>query len=158
MINDTVHTPHTFRRTISRRLETLIDIGGTISPVERWADDNYAPTEVPVNESETDDGYVVTAELPGFESQHIHVDLVRDRLIILAFRASEGSSSERYHEVRLPSTIHKNSAVVEFDYGLLTVTFTKPQPGLAAWLHAAGQKLQKWLSPFSQGEQNAYPN
>jgi HSP20 family molecular chaperone IbpA len=157
MSSNTTSDQQPVRHTINKRWDNLFDMGGSISPIERWSDDNYAPSPLTMKQSETEQGYRVTAELHGFQAQDVHVDLVHDHLIILTSRTLEGSLSELYCKVPLPASVNKNVAEVEFSDGLLTVSFTKTQPGFIGWLRTVGQQLQKWVAPTGQRE-GAYPN
>jgi HSP20 family molecular chaperone IbpA len=148
------HNHYWVRQSISKRWDDIFRLSGSINPFERWADDNYVPQTIPVKQYDTDIGFVVMAELSGYESPDVHVDIHRDCLIILASRDGEGSAGERYCEVPLPSGIKGKQAEVEFSEGLLTVSFTKSQPRVLAWMRAIGQSL----NPFKQPQNQAIPS
>lgn len=145
------------RRAINQRWDNVFAMSGSISPFERWSDTNYAPRPLPVHHDETDTAYIITADLPGFESPDIHVDMRRDQLIILASHGFEASENECYCELSLPASINRTSGVVEFSEGLLTVSFEKAKPGVFSWMRAASGRLQKSLNPFAHPENEAIP-
>ncbi len=92
---------------------------------------------VPVDVVETDEGYVVTADLPGYEKEDIDVRLSGTTLTISAERASEEEEQdgeyvrqERSREsvtrsVRLGSRLDGGSTDATYNNGILTVTLAK---------------------------------
>ena len=118
------------RKTIRTRWNDIFQVGGTISLIERWADDNYKPRPIPVKQYDSDQEYRIVAELDGYQSTDVQVDVRRGCLIILATRHS-GSVHEQYVEVPLPININQHVAELEFRNGILTASFRKTRLGMA---------------------------
>lgn len=87
---------------------------------------------------ETDDSYVVSAELPGFTAENIDLSLENGLLTIKAHKdAEEKKDGEHYHfsersygeflrTIRLPKNI-AGDADAHYDNGVLTVTLAKAE-------------------------------
>jgi HSP20 family protein len=97
---------------------------------------------VAVDIEETDDAYVVTADLPGFDRDDIDVELAGDRLTLSATHTTEGSDEDegRYlrrerrqqsvsRSVRLPEPVDEDATEAEYNNGVLTVTLPKEAEG-----------------------------
>ncbi|MFC7156114.1 Hsp20/alpha crystallin family protein [Halomarina halobia] len=94
---------------------------------------------VPIDVVETDDSFVVTADLPGYEKSDIDVRLSGSTLVVSAERsaeeeeeAEEGSyvRRERTREsvtrsVRLSERVDPSSTNASYNNGVLTVTLAK---------------------------------
>ena len=94
---------------------------------------------VAVDVAETDDGYVVVADLPGFDREDIDVELAGETLTVSA--AADGNDEEpgddrRYlrrerprgpvsRSVRLPETVDPEATDAAYEAGVLTVTLPK---------------------------------
>lgn len=92
-----------------------------------------------VTVTETNDGLVLTAELPGLGEEDIAIEFENSVLTISGEKAEaeRGSDHERKHHVReryfgsfsrsftLPRTVDSSSIVATFDRGVLTVTIPK---------------------------------
>lgn len=107
---------------------------------------NLAPFEpsfdhgVPIDVVSTDDQYVVTADLPGYEKDDIDVRLSGDTLTVGAERETEREeesseyvrrerSAERVSRtVRLPEPVDEESTSAAYNNGVLTVTLQKTAP------------------------------
>lgn len=94
----------------------------------------HAPT---VDMSESDDGYTVTAELPGLDENDLDVSLVGDVLTIKGEKREEKEEKEkefhlkerRYGQFRrsfkLPDDVNSNKISADFQQGVLTVDLPK---------------------------------
>jgi HSP20 family protein len=96
---------------------------------------------VAVDIEETDDAYVVTADLPGFDRDDVDVELAADRLTLSATHtdeeSEEGDEDEgRYlrrerrqqsvsRSVRLPEPVDESATEAEYRNGVLTITLPK---------------------------------
>lgn len=107
---------------------------------------NFTPFEtsldrgVPVDVVSTDDEYVVTADLPGYEKDELDVRLSGDTLTVGAKREIEREeesgeyvrrerSAERVSRtVRLPEPVDEESTSAAYNNGVLTVTLQKTAP------------------------------
>lgn len=93
--------------------------------------------EISVDVAETDDGIVVTADLPGYENSDIDVTVDDDRLTITAERDETIEETDaHYHrrerthrEVRralyLPTDVDETEASATYNNGVLTVVLPK---------------------------------
>jgi HSP20 family protein len=75
----------------------------------------------------TDDGFVVVADLPGFERDEIDIRLTDGVLIIEADNRVEDESSVRsrhvIEQVRVPDAAHVDDVVATYHNGVLEITF-----------------------------------
>lgn len=131
LYTDSSHDQAWVHKTIRKRWNDIFQVGSTISVIERWPDDNYTPRPIPVKQYDTEREHLITAELNGFKSTNLCVDVHRGCLIILAARAGIGSEGEHYCEVPLPKGINQRMAELAFSEGLLTVSFRKTKRGWA---------------------------
>lgn len=86
---------------------------------------------------ETDDSYVVKADVPGFSPDEIDVSLHQNMLRISASRKSEEERTEGRWLIRerrtgrmersisLPETVHADQAEADFSDGVLTISIPK---------------------------------
>ena len=84
-----------------------------------------------------DDSYVVTADLPGFETDDIDVSLRDDRLVIDAQRQEQSEEDDEQYlrqertqrsvsrTVTLPGRVNEDDVSAEYHNGVLTVTLPK---------------------------------
>lgn len=92
---------------------------------------------VPIDIEDTGDSFVLTADLPGYQSDDIDVELAGESVTISATRDEETEDErERYvrrerrrrsvtRSVRLPGAVDDAETEAEFNNGVLTVTFPK---------------------------------
>ncbi len=123
------YTRNTQRRHITVR---RVDAAGAtfISPIERWADNNYVPYELDYVYNQNTDTCEIIAPLHGYRAQDVHVAISRGSIIILLSDDEDGdgfSRQEFYCEVLLPPDVQQNDAVVEIDTHFLTVHLVKRQ-------------------------------
>ncbi|APE94651.1 Hsp20/alpha crystallin family protein [Halodesulfurarchaeum formicicum] len=98
------------------------------------------PGRLKVDLAEFDDAYEVTADLPGFESEDIDVELLDDQLHICAERKTETEEAEagRYirrersersvdRRVSLPEPVEAETVEASFKNGVLTVCLPKAE-------------------------------
>ncbi|AOW79387.1 hsp20-type chaperone [Halodesulfurarchaeum formicicum] len=98
------------------------------------------PGRLKVDLAEFDDAYEVTADLPGFESEDIDVELLDDQLHICAERKTETAEAEagRYirrersersvdRRVSLPEPVEAETVEASFKNGVLTVCLPKAE-------------------------------
>ena len=96
---------------------------------------------VAIDVADRDEKYVVTADLPGYETDDIDVTVTEGRLRIEAERetgtAEEGEDyifNERHREsvsrtVRLPEPVDEDAVTAKYTNGVLTVTLPKEEMG-----------------------------
>lgn len=93
----------------------------------------------PVNISATNDGCIVTAEIPGVEADNIDISVVNETLTITGERQSENlEESETYHRkerlfgkfarsVELPFQIEADKVEANFANGVLTIKLPRAE-------------------------------
>lgn len=90
----------------------------------------------PVDLYETDDRYVVTAELPGLAREHIHIQVQDGTLVLQGERPSDHAPDVHFHRVerghgpfrrafQLPHPIAVHAITAEMRNGVLTVLLPK---------------------------------
>ena len=101
---------------------------------------NFRPD---VNLSETDNKYVVTAELPGLDEKDVNVELRNGGLIIKGEKKSENEEkkdgyiySERSYgsfsrQIPLPDEVDADNVTAKFKKGILEVTLPKTEKAKA---------------------------
>lgn len=98
-------------------------------------------TDLNVDVAEDDERVIVTADLPGFASDDIDVDLRDDTLTIAATQGTEedeegGDDDVRFHHrerqhravsrrISLPAPVEREEASASYNNGVLTVTLPK---------------------------------
>ena len=124
------------------------------SPIEEFdrifrSYDENVLFSLPVDIEETEDAYIVTAELPGFTNEEIEVEVLSDLLVIKAEHKSETkeeSSEEKTEEDNKPKFVFKerrtrnyvrrlrfrrpiqvNAATSKLANGILAVTLPKTE-------------------------------
>jgi HSP20 family protein len=106
-------------------------------------DEDLFEGSVAVDIEDTDDAFVVTADLPGFEGDDINVELAGETLTLSATHSESAEDDEegeghRYirrerHEqsvsrsVRLPEPVVESDTEAAYDNGVLTVTLPKAE-------------------------------
>lgn len=97
-------------------------------------DSDIAGGSVPVDVVEREDGYVVTADLPGYEKDDIDIRLSGSTLTISAERSTEREDEdgeyvrrERSRQsvsrtVRLPDRLDESTTSATYNNGILTIT------------------------------------
>lgn len=114
-----------------------------LSEIERAFDvlgDQFGPTAgaVPTDVIDDGDAFVVRADLPGFASEDIDVQLVENRKLSIEATHEEDSevgtadfvTRERRHQsvsrtVRLPEAVTESDTAARYEDGVLTVTLPK---------------------------------
>lgn len=130
----------TDKRSPFDEIERLIDrMGDQFEDVDRWKGFEGAwPGGLNVDVAEYDESFEVTADLPGYSTEDIEVELVDEQLRIRAERAeaSEDEEPGRYirrerrersidRRVRLPEPVAEEDVEASFTNGVLTVTLPK---------------------------------
>ncbi|WP_293031816.1 Hsp20/alpha crystallin family protein [Natronococcus sp.] len=99
------------------------------------------PGSVPVDVADRAEEYVVTADLPGYDTDDIELTLAEGTLRLEAERADElEHASERYirrertrtsvnRRIRLPEPVEEGSVSASFENGVLTVRLPKIEGG-----------------------------
>lgn len=89
--------------------------------------------------SETDNQYLITAELPGMKKEDININIENRRLTISGERKfKEEEDNKTYHRVethygsfnrtfQLPGNINEESVSASYDNGLLNITVDKAE-------------------------------
>ena len=92
---------------------------------------------VAVDVAETDDGYVVVADLPGFDREDIDVELAGETLTVSAAADGDDEDDDRRYlrrerprgpvsrSVRLPEAVDPEATDAAYEAGVLTVTLPK---------------------------------
>lgn len=92
---------------------------------------------VPVDLEDTGDGFVLTADLPGYDADDIDVELAGETVTISATREEETDAErERFvrrerrrqsvdRSVRLPAAVEEDGTEADFNNGVLTVRLPK---------------------------------
>ncbi len=121
-------------------IERLIErMSEQFQDVEQWSGIESAwPGRLKVDVEEFDDTFEVTADLPGFETEDIEVELVDDQLRIQAETETEEAEEEpgRYvrrerreravdRRVTLPGGVEEDEVEATFTNGVLTVTLPR---------------------------------
>ncbi len=121
------------RREVDRLFEEF-DGGFWRSPF-RYAES--ALKAVPVDISETDKAYEVTAELPGMDAKHVEVKLTNGSLTIKAEKQGEKEEKNKDYYVRersfgsfertfqVPDAVDKDKIDATYENGVLTITMPK---------------------------------
>lgn len=102
-------------------------------------------TSISVDVAETDDEFVVVADLPGYDREEIDLKISEGTLRITADReeaveSEEGDEDRRYirrerrhqsisRSVRLPESVEEDGASANYRNGVLTVTLPKTSAG-----------------------------
>ncbi len=102
--------------------------------------DRFAPGPTgwapPVDLHETDDHYVVTAEVPGLKREDIQIQVQEGRLTLSGLRRERSVTCEQYHRVErghgtfsrtfhLPLPITEDAITADLKDGVLTVVVPK---------------------------------
>ena len=90
-----------------------------------------------VSVEQTDEGYVVMADLPGYDREHIDVRVSDGRLTIRAERDTEREDADRRYlqrerrsesvprSIELPASVDESDATATYQHGVLTVTIPR---------------------------------
>lgn len=93
----------------------------------------------PVDIHETDDAYVLQADLPGMKKEDIDVQIVEDQITLRGSRTredrSESKGYRRYERAegkfersfRIRGGVDATKVEAKFEHGVLTVTLPKPE-------------------------------
>ncbi len=101
-----------------------------------WVDQGrYAPA---MDVRETDDAYIVEADVPGMKKEDVHIEVADNVLTIKGERKDEKEEKDKnYHRIErsfgsfarsvaLPAGFDGNKVTAKFENGVLTVTLPKP--------------------------------
>lgn len=98
--------------------------------------DNFVPS---IDISETDDTFLISAELPGMKKEDIDISLENGRLSISGERSFEKEEkNKKFHRVetkygsfersfQLPDNVDENSISASYENGLLNITIEKSE-------------------------------
>ena len=122
------------------RRNPLEDLEGVLDRVSRQIEEGMSkgtgfpvPGEIDVDVAETDEEYVVRADLPGYDVENIELTLVDDALKLEATRSLEDEvGEERYvrrermgravsRRIRLPEPVDEDRVSASYDTGVVTV-------------------------------------
>lgn len=117
-----------------------------------------------VDVSETDTGFVVRATIPGVRPEDIQFKVEGERLTLHAERQAEQERQEKYYLVRerqsaafyraltLPAPVRSEQADAHYEWGVLTITLPKAQPGKTPRITVRGGDVRRrLLEPGSFG-------
>ena len=118
--------------------DPLRDLRAWQERLERLASQHGTAWAPPIDVYETDDRYVVTAEVPGLAREQIDLAVHDNRLLIRGTRAGgiPESASRRYHQVerghgsfertfRFADPVEQDRITADLRDGVLTVTLPK---------------------------------
>ncbi|WP_255291591.1 Hsp20/alpha crystallin family protein [Natrinema sp. CBA1119] len=123
---------------MQRQLEDVLDA---------WDGDRYGPTTeiatagMGIDLADRGDEFVLTADVPGFETDDIDLRLADDTLHITAERTKESTEEENESYIRnertrrsmsravqLPESVDEEAVEASYRNGVLTVTLPKTEP------------------------------
>jgi hypothetical protein len=136
----------TQRRMGLRRLE--LSRAAFISPIERWADKNYAPYDLDYLYTQKSQTAEIVAPLHGYQAKDVHIDIAHGNIIILL--SLEGGSiyqaqQEYYCEVPLPFDFPFKEAYLEVGPCFLTVYLVQGQSVYQRAVSMACRLKPAWL-------------
>ena len=118
--------------------DPLRDLRAWQERLERLAAQHGQAWVPPIDVYETEDRYVVTAEVPGLEREQIDVAVQDNRLMIRGLRSvgTPESASRHYHQVerghgafertfRFADPVQENGITADLRDGVLTITLPK---------------------------------
>ncbi len=103
---------------------------------EEWALTRFTPS---VNLSETEDGYDVSAELPGLKPEEVNVEFKEGNLWITGEKKEEEEEKGKTHHrierrhgqfqrmIRLPGTVDQEHVEAKFEDGVLKIRVPKSE-------------------------------
>lgn len=112
-----------------------------LSPSSLWRESKLFPL---LNVIEKDDAYIVTAEIPGMQSEDLEIKIEGDTMTIKGERKPlELSSNESYHRkeratgvfqrsLTLPGNVDSENVSANYKYGVLRITLNKRKPPKSA--------------------------
>lgn len=124
-------SPWTGFRDLEHQLERVFRGDAPVSGSGAWMP--------PVDIHETDDAYVLEADLPGMKKEDIEVQVLEDRISLKGSRKREERAEEkgfrRYERAegtfersfRINGGIDAAKVEAKFEHGVLTVTLPKPE-------------------------------
>ncbi|HEX2506488.1 MAG TPA: Hsp20/alpha crystallin family protein [Gaiellaceae bacterium] len=131
------------RGTGAREMETLMDelrrmLDQTFAGLTGWPAVRYADTWAPpVDVEETEDAYIVEAEVPGVQKEDVNVELIGNELTISGevkekkrtgvVRRSTRRSGRFAYWVTLPEPVNADNIDAQLRDGILTVTVPKAE-------------------------------
>lgn len=118
-----------------------------------WSEEDEMPSQLELYERdslkvrtdicETEESYLLKAELPGFKKENISVKTWDDTLFIMAEKEEEKSQEdvnylrrERFHssvsrEYRINKNVNTDNIKAKYNHGILTVTLPKINKGMS---------------------------
>ncbi len=120
-----------------------------ISPIERWADNNYAPYELDYLYHQKPGSSEIVAPLHGFQARDVHVDMSHGHVIILLSLSDGGDYPRRqeyYCEVPLPSGLKLQEAYLEIGPYFLSIHLIPKQSVLKRAVTMACRFKMSWQS------------
>ncbi len=135
------------RRVSSRPLE--VQSATFISPIERWADRNYAPQELGYVFKQNTQSSEIMAPMHGYEAEDVQISITRERCIILLSlaRSRYPSQQEYYCEVPLPPDANLNGAYVVFTNDFMSIRLGKKQT-VVSQVVSLGRGVKNKLTPL----------
>ncbi len=96
---------------------------GGWNPLLRRLDEYaHSPDRAAFDYEETQDGYVLTFDVPGAERDKLNVEFHEDQLIVSGERKRHGAFK---HTVKLPEGLQADAIKADYDDGVLTVNVPK---------------------------------
>ena len=122
------------------------------SAIDRWMGGNTAKSSfVPaVDVQETDEAYIVEADIPGMKKEDIQIEILEDTVTIQGSRNSENEEKkENYHRIerssgsfkrsfRIPGGFQHDRVKATFTDGVLNLTLPKVEEQKAKQIEVSG--------------------
>jgi len=128
-----------------------------------WLTGAWAP---PVDIHETDEALILKAELPGFSSDDVHIELHNNRLTLRGEHKHETEvKEERYHRreraygsfqrsFQLPVVIAQEQVTASFENGLLELRLPKSEAAKPKRITIAGAETPTQIAPGATAAQS----
>ena len=135
MANIKVYNPFREMVAMQSALDKLFD-----QTWESWPESRFDGNSLAIDVDETNDNFIVTADLPGIQSDNINVTVHDDMLTIAAempehtfeHESTKALVRERRYgsfsrSIRLPHSVNAEGVEAEFRDGMLTLTLPKAE-------------------------------
>jgi HSP20 family protein len=156
----------TMREEMDRLFSQLMGRGGDGGDEGTWVRGTWAP---PVDIYETDDAFVLKAELPGFSKDDIQIELHDNRLTIRGERKREGEvKDEQYHRVErvygrfervfaLPTAVDSERVQASFQDGVLELQLPKSAAARPKRISVSATAARQSTTPASESARATTP-
>jgi len=142
-------------RTMDRIFDEFFGSGGTASPSDGQGTATLPTYTLPVDVFETDDSYVLTAPVAGFDPEQVEVTYDQGVLTIQVnaqplqvqgkWLRQERPYGSWFRRLQLPEQVEGDKIAADFEHGLLTVTIPKMAQAQPVRIPVAGGKAKAAL-------------